>query len=45
MPLIAISRSNTASSSARGKSIQRELILAHVGVHAQRDLGAGSPAV
>ena len=45
MPLIAISRSNTVSSSARGKAEERELILAHVRVHAQRDLGAGSPAV
>ena len=45
MPLTAISRSNTVELERGGKAEERELILAHVRVHAQRDLGAGSPVV
>ena len=41
IPLTAISRSNIASSSARREAEERELILADVRVHAQRDLRAG----
>ena len=41
MPLTPISRSNTVSSSGVREAEERELILAHVRVHAQRDVGAG----
>ena len=41
MPLIAISRSKTVCSSGVAKPKSASLILAHVRVDAQRDLGAG----
>ena len=40
MPLIEISRSNRSCSSARGEAVERDHVLAHVRVHAQRDAGA-----
>ena len=41
MPLMPISRSNTASSKVGEEAEQRQRVLAHVGVDAQRDVGAG----
>ena len=41
MPLTAMSRSNSCSSSARAEPEERHRVLAHVRVHPQRDVPSG----